>query len=163
EPPRPLAELAPGLPGYIAEILEKNLSKSPADRNRSAAELGDIFGRAHAELRSRIGGGFLPIERIFDGYDEILRQRDEAAVNAARAARPATAPALEPAAPSQRAPDAAPGSHSATQPAAEKTRNGTVRMGPPGQPALERTRNGTVRMGPPLQPAVERTRNGTVR
>lgn len=71
EPPRPLAALAPELPRYMPEVVEKLLEKDRERRSRNAAEAERVFGAAVNELASRIGP--LPgIARIFEVYDDVL-------------------------------------------------------------------------------------------
>jgi hypothetical protein len=96
EPPRALASLAPSLPRYMTELVEKFLQKPREQRHRNAGEAAKVLGIALAELQSRHGEA-PPIERMFDGYDDLLRTHARAAAAAletekARAAEQRSAP-----------------------------------------------------------------------
>src|SRR5262249_12502954 len=55
QPHRPLKEVAPHVPDYVAEIVERLLRKNPAERYSSAARVRDLLAAAHARLVSELG------------------------------------------------------------------------------------------------------------
>jgi serine/threonine-protein kinase len=132
EPPRSLAELAPALPRFAVEVVEKNLSKDRDQRNRNALELADVLERAQEWLQSQLGE-LRPLSDLFEAYDAAVRERATAApeggatgaaapLGAAPAGAPAQPAALAGAPAQPAAPAAAP-----AQPAAL--------AGAPAQPA----------------------------
>jgi serine/threonine protein kinase len=51
EKPRPVRELNPDIPAWLAEIIDKLQARDPAGRFQSAAEVADLLGRRLAELQ----------------------------------------------------------------------------------------------------------------
>src|SRR5262249_13253940 len=49
--PRPLREVNPDIPDWLAAIIAKLQAKSPAQRYQSAAEVAELFGRHLAHLQ----------------------------------------------------------------------------------------------------------------
>ncbi|MFO0592181.1 MAG: protein kinase [Polyangiaceae bacterium] len=164
EPPRPLALLAPGLPDYVPEIINKLLEKDRRDRSRNAAEAEQVFGAAYRAVCSRLPEE-PPIERIFDLYDEAVREQEReilatqdtektaAELRSAERPRFGTVPIAEfSAAPAQVTAPAladvpAPAQMTAAAPAPAQE---TAPAPPEEAAAPPRLRNKTIRMGPPV-------------
>src|SRR5262245_17367817 len=51
DPPRPIREINPDVPDWLAEIVHKLLAKNPADRFQSAGDVADLLGRHLAHLQ----------------------------------------------------------------------------------------------------------------
>ena len=49
--PRPICEVNPGIPGWLAEIIDRLISKEPDDRLQTAAEVADLLGAHLAHLQ----------------------------------------------------------------------------------------------------------------
>jgi hypothetical protein len=50
--PRPIRETNPGVPDWLAAVVEKLMAKDPADRYQSAAEVVEVLGRHLAQLQN---------------------------------------------------------------------------------------------------------------
>ena len=53
ERPRPIRSLAPGVPPWLAAIIDRLHAKAPADRFQSAAEIADLLAGCLAHVRQR--------------------------------------------------------------------------------------------------------------
>jgi hypothetical protein len=51
EAPKPVREINPAVPDWLAAVIERLMAKDPADRYRSAAEVADLLGRGLAEVQ----------------------------------------------------------------------------------------------------------------
>ncbi len=51
EPPRPIREINPEIPDWLAAVVDKLHAKDPAQRYQSAAEVAEVLGRHLAELQ----------------------------------------------------------------------------------------------------------------
>ena len=49
--PRPIGQINPDIPGWLAGIIEKLHAKKPADRFQSAGEVADLLGKCLAHLQ----------------------------------------------------------------------------------------------------------------